>query len=66
LYIIQPIERTEPQTLTLEEAKPYIQEKLRDQKHRELSAQLQERLLKQINLVVYDSVLQSYVASAAR
>lgn len=61
LYIIQLIERTEPQTLTFEEAKTYIEETLRDQKHRELSLQLQDRLLKQLNFVVYDSVLQSYL-----
>lgn len=65
LYIIQPIERTTPQTLTLEEASPYIQDLLRDQKHRELSTQLQDRLLKQINLVVFDSVLQSYATPLA-
>ncbi|MCL5997933.1 MAG: peptidyl-prolyl cis-trans isomerase [Chloroflexi bacterium] len=63
LYIIQPIERTEPQTLSLDEAKSYIRETLTDEKHRELSAQLQETLAKQINAVFYDSALEAYIKS---
>ena len=60
LYIVQPIERTQPKTLTFEEAKPYIKEALTNQKHDELLRELQDRLTKQVNLVIYDSALQAY------
>lgn len=60
LYIISPIERTESQKLTFEEAKMYLEESLREQKHRELTTQLQDKLLAQMNLIIYDSVLDAF------
>lgn len=60
IYIVQVIERTEPQTLALEEAKPYIEEYLNQQKHADLSQQLSDTLFKQANVVIYESVLLDY------
>ena len=60
LYIIQPIERTQPETLSLDKAKPYIKELLTNQKHDDLLRSLQDRLAKQANLVIYDSAIQAY------
>ena len=59
-YIVQPIERTQPKTLSFDEAKPYIKEFLTNQKHDDTLRQLQDRLVQQANLVVYDSALQAY------
>ncbi len=61
LYIVQVIERTEPEPLPFEEAKPYIQDLLSQQKHGELEGQLQEKLLKEANFVIYQSVLEAYL-----
>ena len=60
LYIIQVIERTEPEQLPFEEAKPYIEEILTQQKHDEQLTQIQEKLLEEANFVVYPTVLEAY------
>ena len=60
LYIVQVLERTEAEKLSLEKAKPYIQEMLTQQKHNELLTQLSTRLFQQNNVVVFESVLQDY------
>lgn len=60
LYIVQVIERTEPERLTFEQAKPYIQDILTDQKHADLLTQLTDTLFKQSNVVIYQSVLEEY------
>jgi len=65
LYIVQVIERTEPQQLTLEEAKPYIQDILTAQKHEELLAQLTDDLFQQANVVIYRSILEAYLTQLA-
>ena len=62
IYIIQVIERQQPKTLSFDEAKPYIKEQLTQQKHDDLQQQLQDRLAKQANVIIYDSVLQAYAA----
>ena len=60
LYIVQVIERTEPEQLPFEQAKPYIEEILTQQKHEEQLTQIQEKLLKDANFVVYPTVLEAY------
>lgn len=62
LYIVQVIERTEPEILTFEQAQPYIQDILFQQKHESLSQQLEKTLLEQADFIVYPSVLQSYLS----
>jgi parvulin-like peptidyl-prolyl isomerase/predicted nucleic acid-binding protein len=60
LYIVQVIERTEPEQLTFEQAKPDLEETLTGQKHEERQAQLTDELFKQNNVVIYESVLVEY------
>ncbi len=60
LYIIQVIERTESEQLPFEQAKPYIEEILTQQKHDEQLTQIQEKLLEEANFVVYPTVLEAY------
>lgn len=60
LYIVQVLERTEPEKLLFETAKPYIQELLTQQKHNELLTQLSTKLFQQNNVVLFESVLQNY------
>ena len=60
LYIVHVIERTEPETVGLEEARPFIEEILSQQKHSELEIQLQEQLLEQAEFEIYWPVLESY------
>ncbi len=61
LYIVQVIERTEADTLSFEQAQPYIQEILYQQEHETLTAQLETSLLEQAGLTVYPSVLETYL-----
>ncbi len=63
LYIVQVLERTEPEKLALEKAKPYIQEFLTQQKHGELLSQLSQKLFQQNNVVFFESVLQNYFSN---
>lgn len=60
LYIVQVIERTEAEQLPFEQAKPYIEEILIQQKHDEQLTQIQEKLLEEANFVVYPTVLEAY------
>lgn len=60
LYIVQIIERTEPETLSLEQAGPFIEEILFEQEHGTLTAQLQQQLLDESVFVLYPSVLEEY------
>jgi peptidyl-prolyl cis-trans isomerase D len=60
LYIVQVIERTEAETLTFEQAQPYIQEILYQQEHETLTVQLENSLLEQAGFTIYPSVLQTY------
>lgn len=61
LYIVQVIERTEPETVGLEEARPFIEEILTQQKHEELEIALRNQLLEQANFEIYWPVLENYV-----
>ena len=65
-YIVQVIERTEPQPLSLEEARPIIEELLSQQKHEEQVMELQQQLLEGVNLQIYGSVLDDYFKELAR
>lgn len=60
LYIVQVIERTAPEVLTFEQAKPSIEEILTQQKHEARLAQLSDELFKQANVVIYQTVLADY------
>lgn len=60
LYIVQVIERTGPEQMPFEEAKPYIEEILTQQKHDEQLEQIQQALVAEANIVVYPTVLENY------
>lgn len=60
LYIVQVIERTPPEVLTFEQARPYIEEIISQQKHEERLAQISDELFQQANVVIYESVLSAY------
>ena len=60
LYIVQVIERTESETLTFEQARPYIEQILVTQKHEERLQKLTDNLFKEANVVIYESVLLEY------
>lgn len=62
LYIVQVIERTEAETLSFEQAQPYIQEILYQQEHETLTTQLETSLFEQAGLTVYPSVLETYLS----
>lgn len=61
LYIVQVLERMEPEILSLDEARPTIEEFLRQEKHDELTTNLQQQLLDQANFEIYWSVLDEYL-----
>jgi parvulin-like peptidyl-prolyl isomerase len=61
LYIVQVIERTEPELLSIDEARPYIEEILNIQKHDQLVAELQEKLLDDASFEIYLTVVDEYL-----
>lgn len=63
LYIVEVLERTEAEPLSIEEAKPYIEEVLRKEEHTKLAAELQDRMLEEAEVEVYPSVLETYFAT---
>ncbi len=65
LYIVQVIERSEPQPITFEQAKPMIQDELTHQQHDDLLAKLSDQLAQQAEMVIYDSTLRALLAQLA-
>lgn len=61
IYIVQVMERKEPQPMSFEEAKPLIREELRAQKHQQRLRELSQRLMEQANVTIYDETLQQLV-----
>lgn len=66
LYIVQVLERTEPEPLSFEQAKPFIEEVLTERRHRTLAVDLQKRLLRDANVVTYPKVLEPYIKGLPR
>lgn len=62
LYIVQIIERTEPEVLPFEEARPYIEDILFQEKHEELLFEMETMLLEEANFVLYAEVIEQYLA----
>lgn len=63
LYIVQVIERTDPETISLEQASPFIEEILFEQEHDTLTTQLQRQFLDETGFALYPSVLEEYFNS---
>lgn len=62
LYIVQVIERSDPQPIPFDQAKPLIEEKLSHEQHDDLLANLSERIVQEANMVIYDSTLRTLIA----
>lgn len=58
---MEVIERAESEMVGLEEARPFIEEILTQQKHEERQAEMQNTLLEQANFEIYPPVLQEYL-----
>jgi len=65
LYIVQVLERSDPQPVPFEQAKELIREKMTHDRHDELFASLSGRATREFNMVIYDSVLRGLVAELA-
>ena len=65
IYIVEVLERTPSQLLTIDEAKPYIQEYLVSQQHRSMAEDLQRQQLQDAKVQLYPQVLEDYLAQAA-
>lgn len=62
LYIVQVIDRQEPTLLSFEQAQPYIEDLLREEKHDALLRQFYDQLSQQMNLVIYEGTLEDYIS----
>jgi parvulin-like peptidyl-prolyl isomerase len=58
VYIVQVLERTDPEPMPFEEARDFLSEDLRLQKHDELLVELSQRLMEQADVEIYESTLQ--------
>ncbi|WP_245414224.1 peptidylprolyl isomerase [Nitratireductor sp. StC3] len=65
IYIVEVTERTSPQQLTLDEAKPFIEEYLTNQQHRSMAEELQRRQLQEAKVQLYPQVLEKYLTRSA-
>lgn len=58
LYIVQVDEKEEASQLTLEEARETIINHLKEEKHEELTHEMQKNMLEESNLVIYDRTIR--------
>ncbi|MBB6355767.1 peptidyl-prolyl cis-trans isomerase [Aminobacter aganoensis] len=65
IYIVEIKERTAPQKLTIDEARPYLKEYLTNQQHRTMAEELQRRQLQEAKVQLYPQVLEEYLKSTA-
>lgn len=59
IYIIQVTDRTEAEQLTFEEAKHFLDEDLRSQKHKELRDRLSSKLMERYDVEFYEKELKA-------
>jgi len=65
IYILQVIERQEPQPLLFDEIKDLLREELRARKHDELLGQLQQNLFTTADIQIYDNVIVANLVESA-
>ncbi|MGB7203911.1 MAG: peptidyl-prolyl cis-trans isomerase [Anderseniella sp.] len=65
IYIIQVIERKEPEPLVFDGIKELLREELRARKHDELLGQLQQKLFTTADIQIYDSVIATSLVESA-
>ena len=58
IYIVEVLDRAEPEQLEFEDSKEFIRERLTQQKHQELSEQLSSKLMKDAKVVIYTRTLK--------
>ncbi|MBP0440490.1 peptidyl-prolyl cis-trans isomerase [Tianweitania sediminis] len=65
IYIVEVMERTAPQKLSIDEARPYIEEYLTNQQHRSMAEEMQRRQLQEAKVQLYPQVLEEYLERTA-
>lgn len=58
IYIVEVLDRSEPEQLSFEDSKEFIRERLTREKHAELSEQLSSKLMKDAKVVIYTRTLK--------
>ena len=58
IYIVEVLDRSEPEQLSFEASKEFIRERLTQEKHTELSEQLSSKLMKDAKVVIYTRTLK--------
>lgn len=58
IYIVEVLDRSEPEQLSFEDSKEFIRERLTQEKHTELSEQLSSKLMKDVKVVIYTRTLK--------
>jgi parvulin-like peptidyl-prolyl isomerase len=61
IYIVEVLDRTEPEPLSLDDAKEFIRERLTQEKHAQLSEQLSEKMMKDAKVTIYIRTLKKIV-----
>ena len=65
-YIVQVRERQEPKPMTFEEARAIIENELKNRKHEETTLQMEQALLDQSKLVIFDSAIETMLMPATK
>lgn len=58
IYIVEVLDRAEPEQLSFENSKEFIKERLTQEKHTELSEKLSSKLMKDAKVVIYTRTLK--------
>ena len=66
IYIVEVLDRSEPEQLSFENSKEFIRERLIQEKHQELSEQLSSKLMKDAKVVIYTRTLKKIKASETK
>lgn len=66
IYIVEVLDRSEPEQLSFEDSKGFIKERLTQEKHQELSEQLSSKLMKDAKVVIYTRTLKKIQVSETK
>lgn len=64
MYIVQVVDRTEPERISFEDVKEYIRKRLQEEKHAKLSAELSSKLMKEYDVTIYMRTLKKIAKQA--
>lgn len=65
-YIVQVRERQEPKPMTFDEARGIIENELKNRKHEEMTIQIEQSLLDQSRLVIFDDAIKSMLTKTTK